>query len=81
MSTELVRAVNTSDASSDRCRTILTLKVSRRLALSPSATVMRTGSMSGLRSSQPAMQVLTSALMTPTVRSGEPILKLTVCRG
>src|SRR5438067_464318 len=32
---------------------------------------MRNGSMSGLRLSQPAMQVLTSALTTPTVRSGD----------
>jgi len=32
------------------------------------------GSMSGVRSSQPAMQVLVSALMMPTVFIGEPIL-------
>ena len=51
-------------------------------ALNPLAIIrVRSGIMSGLRLSQPAMQVLTSALMTPTVRNGEPILKLTVCRG
>ena len=80
MSTELVRAVYTSDANSERWRTTLRLNV---LARSPGSrfTVMRTGSRSGVRSSQPAMQVLTSALTTPTVRRGEPILKLTLWRG
>ena len=70
MSTELVNAVNTSDASSDSCRTTSTLNVRGELS-SLRRTVMRRGSMSGCRPSQPAIQVLTSALMTPTVRSGE----------
>ena len=63
-----------------RWRTTFTLKV---LAWPPGVrlTVMRTGSISGWRSSQPAMQVLTSALMMPTVFIGEPILKLMLTRG
>ena len=79
MSMELVSAAYTSAGIKARFRATFTLNV--RGSPLPSATDMRTGIMSALRPSQPAMHVLTSACITPTSRSGEPILKLTVCRG